>query len=176
MKKIYTITLDDDVPLSGNIGSDIREIAFWIYEELSKFSEPILCMDDDRDISNSGLIKNELYDISFEGKYIYKFTSDMKNVDKRMYEPFVLNDTSFGFTVYDGSISDTEVAIILENILKLLKFNYKFNIDSIVYNDSKKANRLLAINEIMNKKEMIQASSKKRVKVRLKPILSVLGF
>ena len=47
MRKIYTITLDDDVPLSGDTLSDIKEIAFWVYEEFTKYTVPIVCVDSD---------------------------------------------------------------------------------------------------------------------------------
>lgn len=175
MKRIYTITLDDDdIPLSHNIGSDIREIAYWIYEELSKFDEQILCIDIDQDKSKDGLLKNELYDIPSKEGYIYKFDSDLKDIDNRIFEPFVLDDKTFGFTIYDGRLTDGEISIILDGILKLLKMNYKYTIDSVVYDDKSMKNRFNAIDKLMNKKDV--NNSKKRVKVPAKMLATLLNI
>lgn len=176
MKKIYSITLDDDVPLSDNIGSDIREIAFWLYEELGKFNKPIVCFDSEKTIDKSGLIKNELYDIRNNGKYEYKFASDYSKVDSRMFEPFVLNNNTFAFTTYDGAISDTEIAVILENVLKILRLDYHFSIDSITYDDKSIRNRFGAIDKLTKKKKIEQVKVKKRTKLQIQPIVSMLGL
>ena len=180
MKKIYTVTLDDDVPLSYDIASDVREIAFWLFEEINKFDRKILYFLEDENISKDGIYRNHLLDstITKDGKYTYKFTSDNSMIDYRMFEPFMLSDTSFGFTVYDGSISDSEISIILNQVLKFLKFDYKFNIDgSVYYDDTKISSRLMAIDMIANKSiKKEEDKGKKRVKTKINPIFSVLGL
>ena len=176
MKRIYTITLeDDDVPLSHNISSDIREIAYWLHEELDKFDEPILCVDSDQEKNSDGLIKNELYDISTKEGYIYKFDSDFKKVDYRLFEPFILTDKTFGFTVYENSISGGEISIILDSILKLLRMNYKYTLKSVVYDDKSIKNRFNAIDKLIEKPET-NNNVKRRVKAPLKTLASVISL
>jgi len=176
MKKIYTVTLeDDDIPLQHNISSDIREIAYWVYAELGKFDKQILCIDNDRELNANGLIKNELYDIATKEGYIYKFDSDLKNVDSRLFEPFILGAKTFGFTVYEDSISDSELCIIIDNILKLLRMNYKYSVSSILYDDKNIKNRFKAIDRIMNT-ENSNSDVKKRVKLPIKSLVSTIGL
>ena len=175
MKRIYTVTLDDDdIPLSHNIGSDIREIAYWIYEELSKYDEQILCVDNDQAMNSEGLIKNELYDISSKDGYIYKFDSDLKNIDSRVFEPFILSDKTFGFTVYENSLSGSELSVILDSILKLLRMNYAYSINSILYDDKNIKNRFKAIDNIS--RQEVNTDVKKRVKVPAKALVSMLNI
>ncbi len=176
MKKIYSFTLDDEVPLSGNTPSDIREIAFWLYEELCKYSIPIVCVDEEKTVDEYGLIKNDLYDIKIGDKYVYKFTSDDSKIDSRMYEPFLLHDKGFAFTVNEGSITDDDIAMSLNYVLSLLRLNYKFNINSVTYDESNIKNRFIAIRELLNVKSKEQVKTKKRVKFQLNPILTMLGL
>ncbi len=175
MKKIYRFTLDDDVPLSMSVDSDIREVAFWLYDELSHFDDQIVCVDNYDEPSADGLIRNDLYDLKVNNEYVYHFTSDFVDVkNKMMYEPFILDDRSFGFTVNDGKMSDEEIERIFDGILKLLKINYKFNIESITYDDSNKKNRLIAIKNLLTKKTESEVKTKKRVKPSLKTITTML--
>lgn len=176
MKRIYTVTLeDDDIPLSHNISSDIREIAYWLYEDLGKFDEQILCIDIDQDRSKEGLIRNELYDVPSKEGYIYKFDSDLKDIDDRLYEPFILGEKTFGFTVYDNTISSSELSIILDSILKLVKMDYKYTIDSIVYDDKNIKNRFKAIDSITEIKDTV-SNAKKRIKLPAKALVSMFNL
>lgn len=175
MRKVFAITLeDDDIPLSHDLGSDIRELAYWIYSELGKFDEQILCIDNDQEQNTEGLIKNELYDVKTEDGYAYKFESDIKNIDNRLFEPFILSDNTFGFTVYEGSLSDSELKAILDSALKLLKMNYKYKIDVILYNE-RLNNRLQAIDLLIKKPEVVN-NVKKRVKVPTKVLTPILNI
>lgn len=175
MKRIYTFTLDDDVPLSNNVGSDIREIAYWLFTELSRYEKPVLCIEDDKK-----LYENELYDIDLGNKYIYKFTSDNSKIDYRLFEPFMISDTSFGFTVYDGSITDDEILEVLNHVLKIIHLNYKFTMYSKSYDDSDINNRLDTINRIIcfesDQDLMYMVKPKKRVKKKINPLILGLGL
>ena len=177
MKKIYTITLDDDVPLSDDTYySNVREIAFWLYEELGKFDHQILCIDNDKEMNADGLRKNELYDVPYNGGYVYRFDSDnVKGIDNRLFEPFVLDNKTFGFTVYDGSISDSELAIILDGVLKILQLNHHYSINSVLYDDTNIKNRFKAI-EAISQEEKPQNNVKKLVKVPLKLVVSMINL
>ena len=176
MKRIYSITLDDDVPLSLDISSDIREIAFWLFDEVGKFDEQIICFDNETEINQQGLIKNDLYDIPVNGKFMYQFASDLDAKNKLMYEPFILSDKTFGFTVYDGTISDSEIAVLLEGVLKILKLNYKYKIDSITYDDKNIKNRYAAIKKLLENKEKEQVKVKRRINLLAGSIPTLLGF
>ena len=187
MVKIYTITLDDEVPLSisenwkfsKNKSDNLRAIAYWINDELSKFDKPILCTDSDYGYHYSGLIKNELNDnitVNDFG-YVYSFDSDKESDKKRkfMYDPFIIDDETFGFTVFDGSLSDTELSIILESTLKMLGLRYTFRINSISYDESNIKYRVQAIKEILKNKQLENQPKVKKRSIVL-PIVSLLGL
>ena len=176
MKKIYSFTLDDEVPLSSNTPSDIREIAFWLYEELCKYSFPIVCVDEDKTVDEYGLIKNDLYDIKIGDRYVYKFTSDESKIDSRMFEPFILHDRGFALTVNEGVITDDDIVKSLNYVLNLSRLNYKFNINSVTYDESNIKNRFAAIRELLNPKSKEQVKTKRRVKIQLNPMLTMLGL
>ena len=176
MKKIYSLTLDDDVPLSENTGSDIRAVAFWLFDELANFDKQIICFDGEKETNDQGLIRNELFDIKCQDKYMYRFTSDCSKIDSRMFEPFILSDRAFAFTVNEGTITDGEIVVILEKILGLLKLNYKFNIDSIFYDDKNIKNRYAAIEKLLNSKNEVQVKTKKRTKLQLNPVLTMFSI
>ena len=165
MKKIYTITLDDDIPLSESISSDIKQIAYFLFEEIDKYDRQILVVDDNRN-----LIRNELLESYNNGRYNFRFESEHTNIDNYRYEPFLINDRSFGFTVYDGSITEEEILSLLNNVLIFFGLNYKFNIDSIYYDDEFVNGRLTAYNYIMkDSTEVKQDNIKVKKKTRLLP-------
>ena len=175
MKKIYSFTLDDEVPLSDGVESNIKAVAFWLFDSLANLDRQIVCFDDDKEINDQGLIKNDLYDIKINNRYVYTFASEGSNIDNRMYEPFVLNNKSFAFTVNENSIDDGEIAIMLENVLRFLKLNYKFNIDSITYDESNIKNRYEAIDKLFKIKRE-EPKAKKRVKLQVKTIMPILSL
>lgn len=165
MKKIYTITLDDEIPLSESISSDIKEIAYFLFEEIAKYDRQILVVDDDRN-----LIRNELLESYHNGRYIFRFDSEHTNIENYRYEPFLINDRSFGFTVYNGSIEEEEVLSLLNNVLLFFGFNYKFNIDCLYYDDEFINNRQAAYNFVIgNTTEVKKDNIKVKKKTRLLP-------
>lgn len=168
MREIYVISLDDEIPLTDNVGSNIREIAYLLFDEFNKYDREILSLDNDY------LINNELYESysSTSDKYIYRFTSDKSSIDYRMYEPFIIGDTSFGFTTYKDSTTEEEVRYILSSVSNTLNFNYNFNISKKIYNNNNINNRLDAIDSLTNNKHNIKKLSKKRVA----SIFSVIGL
>ena len=174
MKKIYTITLDDEVPLSDVVSSDIKEIAYFLFEEIDKYDRQILVVDDDRN-----LIRNELLETYRDGRYNFRFESEHTNIENYRYEPFLFNDRSFGFTVYDGSIDEEEIQSLLNNVLIFFGLNYKFNIDSIYYDDEFINNRQAVYNFVTcgnreGKKEGIKV--KKRARLLPNPLLTMFNF
>ena len=168
MREIYVISLDDEIPLTENIRSNIREIAYLLFDEFNKYDREILSVDNDY------LINNELYESfsSTSDKYVYRFTSDKSSIDYRMYEPFIIDDTSFGFTTYKDSTTEEEVRYLLSSVSNTLNFNYNFNISKKIYDNNNINNRLDAIDSLKNNKHNIKKLSKKRVA----SIFSVIGL
>ena len=119
MREIYVISLDDEIPLTENIRSNIREIAYLLFDEFNKYDREILSVDNDY------LINNELYECfsSTSDKYVYRFTSDKSSIDYRMYEPFIIDDASFGFTTYKDSTTEEEVRYLLSSVSNTLNIN-----------------------------------------------------
>ena len=172
MKELYVISLDDDIPLQSNIANDIRQIAYFLYDELDRYDRHILCIDDD-----NSLIRNELYEVylnSNDTQCTYKFTSDKSSIDYRHYEPFMIDDRSFGFTIYEGSLTTDEIVSSLNTVLFFLHLNkekYQFNISSIKYNTFDERMKIIA--------DIAQTNLKNNVKKRkktFKPILPILQF
>ena len=171
MKEIYVISLDDDVPLPSTTYSDIRQVAYLLYDELDRYDKHILCIDDD-----DTLIRNDLYEIysTISNTYTYRFDSDKSNINYKKYEPFIINDRSFGFTVYENSVTKEEIYLMLNRAISFLKINsnYKFNISSIKY--SNPDDRFKAIDSLIKKDYKNDRS--KVLKKQIKPIFSVFGL
>ena len=174
MKKIYTITLDDEIPLSESVSSDIREIAYFLFEEIAKYDREILAVEDKKE----NLIKNELLESFVNSRYNYRFESEHSNIENYRYEPFLINDRSFGFTVYDGTISEEEIMHLLKTTLAFLKLNYTFNIDSVYYDDQHVSGRLSAYSFLKSgyvRHDGVE-KIKKKTKTLAKPLLSMFNF
>lgn len=175
MNKIYTITLDDEVPLSEKVISDIKQVVYILFDKIDSFDRKILVFDDEK----SNLKRNQLLEIKNNGEYIYFFESEHSLTDNYRYEPFIINNRSFGFTVYDGSIEDEEVRELLNYSLNFLKLNYKFNIDSSLYYDDDIASaRLSAYNYMVygiHESKNDNKNIKKKAKVLSNPLMSLFS-
>ena len=167
MKRIYVVSIDDEVPLSDKLADGIKVLAFLLYDEIRGYEYEdcqILCHDD--------IIYNELLEKKEnDNKYIHRFTHN--DVESGMYEPFMINDRSFAFTVIDGTISDAEIKGIIDRLRLFSKVNCSLNIHSVTYEDDKKKNRLLAIKKILLDSEK---KNKKEGKVKIKSLLPVIGL
>lgn len=132
MKKIYTFTLDDEVP-SKELYNDVKVIAHLFYEELKneEYDTKILVTTDKHKC-------NILYETKIMNIYQYKFLSEMENDNKALYEPFLINSIGFGITIYDNSIPEPLFNYLFQNVLKTMRKSYNFNIQSITYDASYK--------------------------------------
>lgn len=132
MKKIYTFTLDDEVP-SDELFNDVKVIAHLLYEELKneEYDTKIL-------VSIDKHKENVLYETKVMNDYQYKFLSEIENDSKALYEPFLINHIGFGITIYDGSISEPLLNYLFKNVLKTIRKPYNFSILSITHNASPK--------------------------------------
>lgn len=168
-KKIYTFTLEDDEYPSKIIKNNLKVIAALMYEELEvrDFENPNAIL-----IHSKNLIKNELYEVRIGNEYEYSFGSEKSQIDHKMYEPLIIDETSFGITVIDEKINDYDMYKVLSSVLKLACLDYKFKMSSVSY-DSKniddESNRISTIKKI----KMPVENSSVKVK-RLVPALSML--
>ena len=170
MKEIYAFTLDDDIPLSNDVFSHIREIAVLLYDELNIFDRNILCTEDDN------LIYNYLLEVYSNNNVncSYKILSDKFKEDYRKFEPFIIGNRTFAITVYKDSISVDEIQLYLNRIINSLNLNYNFNITTQEYNGRSIKNRYDAIELLISKIDSKKV--KKKVKMRTNSILSVFGI
>lgn len=175
MKKIYTISLDDDIPLSNITASDVKEIAYCLFEEIDKYDRKILVVDDDKT-----LFRNQLYETYVNGEYRYRFESENSSISNYRYEPFLINDRSFGFTVYDEAISENEILAILNGVLAFLSLRYSFNINGIYYKDDIANGRMAIFKHFKanNSNNTLEQKQNVKVKKRIlpRPILSMFNI
>lgn len=169
MKRIYVVSLDDEVPLSKEVIDSIKVIGYLLYEEILGIeydgSEKILCHDN--------ISFNILLEKKENNTYVHRFTNN--NVETGTYEPFMLNDTSFAFTVNDGKISPEEINNIINVVKTYVTSNCKFKINSITYEeDNKNKNRLLAIKKLLTDYSEKKEENKPKIKVR--SILPMVGL
>ena len=169
MKKIYTISLDDEIPLSDELLNEIKMLCFLVYDSIKILEydeiEPILNYD--------GIIYNELLESYSNGCFHYRFTYD--NYESGKYEPFMIDNKSFGFTVNDSKLDDEELVKILDENKKMLNMKYNFKVNAYVYKDDKKhKNRLITLKRILMDK--LNKENRKDKHIRsLKPIASALA-
>ena len=168
MREIYAIELDDDIPLSNDVISNLKEIAFLTYDELNKYDNHVFCADDDN------LIINDLLEVYKEetGTYHYTFLSDKTGTDYRLYEPFLVNGKTFAFTVYKDSIRKEDIEYTITSVLSMLSLKYKFKIMTIDYTGKRIENRFNAIDTLTD--QLMPKKVKKRIKLRPHSILSML--
>lgn len=150
-KRIYTFTLDDDDYPSEYLTNNIRIIAILLYEELKvqdyESDNPILIQSKTIQENYLVLVDNYLYSR-------YKFGSEDSKQDYQMFEPLMFDGRTFGITVNDGTINEEQLMVLLNKVRKLIKFDFDFKIDSIVYTSKNKddeSNRNKAIKEIGEK-------------------------
>ena len=150
-KRIYTFTLDDDDYPSEYLTNNIRIIAILLYEELKvqdyESDNPILIQSKTIQENYLVLVDNYLYSR-------YKFGSEDNKQDYQMFEPLMFDGRTFGITVNDGTINEEQLMVLLNKVRKLIKFDFDFKIDSIVYTSKNKddeSKRNKAIKEIGEK-------------------------
>lgn len=157
MKKIYTFTLDDSEVVSEEIRNNFRLLAFLLYDEINNY-------DIDRKIlvKNNHIKCNRLFESFVENKYYYRFESNKIMDGKCFFEPFIISDISFGITVYENSIGNDEVLMLLQEVKKLLKFNKDIYLDHIYYDankDDDESKRVNAMKKIIEKVNYVYSNS-----------------
>lgn len=174
MKKIYTIKIDDELPLTYEIKNNIKVICYLLYDSIKDIEEELnqkilydgVCID--KKGKTTKVIPNELLD-NYNGKeYNYKFISEVDKLDYRLYEPFIISDKSFGITVYDNMINDASIALLIDGAQKLAKTNYKYEINVYYYEEDEE--RLKTISTITHDNEEVY--NYKNYKYKIKKLFS----
>ena len=144
MRTIYTFSLGDEVSQSMELLNKFKAFGYLLYDELMTYEmeeeNQILCHDD--------IVYNELLESQHDGKYYYRFKYD--NYASGMYEPFMIDDISFGFTVNSSESSDEKVMEAFKQIKRITNFNYDIDVNSFEYiPDEENNNRLETLNYIL---------------------------
>lgn len=152
---MYNISLtDNSSELTRDTLDKVKLAAYLVYDALIVYEYEY----DKNVLYKDSIVFNELYD--YEEKYEFEHI----DYNKGLYEPFMINDTSFGFTVYDNSISIQDINVIISEVKKMIGFGGNFNISSTILKN--KRDRLTTINSFYPK-----ASEEKSKKLRIAGIL-----
>ena len=170
MKRIYIVSLDDEVPLSPQVIDNIKVLCSLVYDEIQgieyETGQKILHRD-------AFIRYNELREKKEKDGYTHRFINDTPETGE--FEPFMLNDRSFAFTINDDLIGAKEIEDIIYMDRIYYKSPGKFSIDSVTYEeDNKNKNRLIAIRKILNKET--EQKEAKKIKTRVKSIIPLIGL
>ena len=124
-------SLADKSKLTGLTLDKVKLLAYLVYNALVDYEEE----SGNKILYKNNIIPNELYDDyrNHVDQYEFEHTDYVKGI----YEPFMINDTSFGFTIYNNSITMVELKnIIVEQQLNI-NFNVNFNINCIVLRNNR---------------------------------------
>lgn len=168
MKRIYVVSLDDEVPLSPDLLDSIKVLAYLVYDEIMGMEynsgKSILVHDNIR--YNELLERKES-----SNRYTHRFCNNTPETGT--YEPFMTSDTSFAFTVNDGTLSEDDIENIIRIVRVYVEKYKKMTINSVTYEaDAKNKNRLLAIKKILTNDYGNKEDKKSKTKV--KSILSLM--
>ena len=142
MKRIYAFTLEsDDVP-SEKFGFNLRLIAYLMYDYVYNYvgeNSAVLNI-------NKNIVYNRILEVSRNEFYL---ESDFYYNKYINYEPFIIGDKTFAFTVFDGEISEEVLCKLLQQVLRLVGVNYRYVVNTGCYvckDNSDEKNRRNAIN------------------------------
>ena len=167
MKRIYVVSLDDEVPLSQELIDSMKVLGFLVYEEIMGMEDSGI-----KNILHHDNIKyNELLEKKENNRYTHRFTNNTPETG--VYEPFMVNDRAFAFTINDGKLSVQDIENIIDRVKIYVDEYDKVNIDSVTYQeDAKNKHRLIAIRKLLTKD--YGNKEDKKIKTRVKSILSLL--
>ena len=146
MKTIYTFTLESDSCCLDKLDNDIRLFAYMLYEDIYDYYDGVdIPLDINKNITYNGI--NE----RLSGYYLDSDEYDDGLID---YEPFIVCNNTFAFTIIDGLMGMDVICDLVDYLLKLLKLDYKVIINAWNY-DAKsiddESNRSRVIYSIYNK-------------------------
>ena len=122
---MYNISLSDVSNLTDVTLDKVKLVAYLLYDALIDYE------DDSRKniLYRENVVSNELYDKHVNGFSRYEF--EHTDYDTGKYEPFMINDTSFGFTVYENTVDIKEISLLIDEIKKMVRFDGDFTINAI---------------------------------------------
>lgn len=124
---LYDVSLDSEIELTNETLNKVKLLAYLVYDALVEYEY-------DKGINilyRDNIIINEIYERC--NRYEFEHT----DYNKGIYEPFMINDTSFGFTVYGDSISNAEIKHIVMEVQKNICFYAQLNVNYIVLKNNR---------------------------------------
>jgi len=151
MKTIYTFTLEGENYPSSKFDNDLRLFAHILYETIYNYDgENSTPLNINKNIEYNHINENsEYWDYGSQ----YKLDSDLYDDGFIDYEPFILGNDSVGLTISDESFGLKTIEAMIQEVLELLKFNYKVKINFVRYdarNNEDERNRSNAMRTIFN--------------------------
>ena len=127
MKRIYAFTLDSEDYPSDRFRSNLRLIAFLMYDLIYNYDgencTPL--------IINKNIKNNEICPGRSDSEYCLRYNEDN---DKYInYEPFLVGNRSFALTIDDEVMNETTIRDLMEQVLRLTMLDYRYTIKSIGY-------------------------------------------
>lgn len=160
MKKIYTFSVEDDISKSMDLQNQVKVFCYFMYDELSNLE----CEKNKNILLHDNIIFNELLENFYNNKYYYHFKYENSS---GTYEPFMVNNITFGFTVDSDNVTDSEIVSVLCKVKQMIKFPCPLHMNGITYMDDKNGkNRLIALKKIILD-EKIFANKKAKERTRL---------
>lgn len=146
MKRIYTFTLEADEYASKRFRSDLRLLAYLLYDSIYNY--------DGEDVTALNINKNIVYNgINDNGDYYY-MDSDIYDNGYINYEPFIIGKNTFALTIDDSIMDESTIRELLEIELRLSRLSYNIVINSQPYMSKNKDDERLrhrAINILCSK-------------------------
>lgn len=129
MKKIYAFTLEGDDYPSSKFDSNLRLFAHMLYEAVYNYDD----VDNNPLNINCNIIYNNIH--YMYGGSNYCFDSDINKTANKFvnYEPFIVGDKTFCFTIKEDLLSKEVIIELVDYINRLLKFNYVVTINEFDY-------------------------------------------
>ena len=136
---LYDISLADRSKLTIDVLDKIKLLAYLVYDALVEYE-----YDCGRNILyKDNIILNELSDDY--RNHITKYEFVHTDYNRGIYEPFMISETSFGFTIYNNSITKEEIKRIINEEQKNIGFDVALNINYFVLRNNR--DRLETISE-----------------------------
>ena len=146
MKKIYTFTLDGDDYPSDRFRYNLRLFAYWMYDKLyNYYGDGFIPLNINKNIVYNGIHEEK------NGEYY--LDSDLFDNGRINYEPFLIDNCSFGLTVIDESIDENVLRVLIKETLSELSISYNVSFDVVSYcakDKNDESQRKKAINLIYN--------------------------
>ncbi len=143
---IYKVSLKGNYEDNRLVYDNMKLMAYLVYDALMDYE-----YESDKDILfKDGVTTNELYD-GFSN-HINKYEFEHEESTSGEYEPFMISNTSFGFTVNDGSINKEQIVFFVNEIKKLIQVDYEFSVEE--FKSLNDLDRISMINSFYGKRNI----------------------